>query len=91
MASQTLAQPGTGIVHAWLAGAPEVVAGLAAEARRHAVRLGGSLVVERAPLEVKQRVDVWGDPGPAGRLMVGIKRRYDPTGCLNPGRFVGGI
>jgi FAD/FMN-containing dehydrogenase len=34
---------------------------------------------------------VWDAPGPAVRLMKGIKERLDPRGILNPGRFVGGI
>lgn len=63
------------------------VGALAASAREH----GGALVVEAAPAAVKERVDVWGPPGPAHALMRGIKERFDPSRVLNPGRFVGGI
>ena len=52
---------------------------------------GGHALVEWAPLAVKERVAVWDDPGPAARIMRGIKERLDPRGILNPGRFVGGI
>ena len=48
-------------------------------------------MVAWAPLAVKERVPVWDDPGPTLRLMKGIKERLDPSGILNPGRFVGGI
>jgi glycolate oxidase FAD binding subunit len=51
---------------------------------------GGSVVVTSAPLEVKQRLDVWGDV-PSLELMRQLKQQFDPKGTLNPGRFVGGI
>lgn len=92
---------GTGAVRAWLVPAPgagpedlpgylwtgQLVTVLAGEADR----LGGSLVVEAAHEAVKAVVDVWGPPGPAGGLMQGLKRRFDPQSVLNPGRFIGGI
>jgi glycolate oxidase FAD binding subunit len=52
---------------------------------------GGELLVEWAPLAVKEEVSVWDGPGPAVRLMQAIKSRLDPKGIMNPGRFVGGI
>ncbi len=52
---------------------------------------GGQAMLEWAPLAVKERVSVWDAPGPAVRIMKGIKDRLDPRGILNPGRFVGGI
>jgi len=52
---------------------------------------GGSLVIERAPLELKKRLDVWGDVGSAGPLMKGMKKLFDPHDSLNPGRFVAGM
>jgi glycolate oxidase FAD binding subunit len=36
-------------------------------------------------------MEFWGDPGDSLLLMHEIKRRFDPHGTLNPGRFVGGI
>ena len=52
---------------------------------------GGHALVEWAPLAVKERIAVWDTPGPALRIMQGIKARLDPRGILNPGRFAGGI
>lgn len=53
--------------------------------------LGGSAVVEHAPLAVKRRIDVWSEAPGAIEIMRRIKRQFDPQGTLNPGRFVGGI
>jgi glycolate oxidase FAD binding subunit len=61
------------------------------QAREALVRLGGSLVVEAAVPELRAQFDAWG-PAPSGiAVMQEIKRRFDPEGRLNPGRFVGGI
>lgn len=49
------------------------------------------LILERAPLDVKQEVDAWGLPGSSLPLMRAVKEQLDPHGILNPGRFVGGI
>jgi glycolate oxidase FAD binding subunit len=59
--------------------------------RERARTLGGHLVIEAAPLAVKDELAVWDDPGPAARLMQRIKGQVDPAGMLNPGRFVSGI
>ncbi len=59
--------------------------------RGHCVAAGGHLVLEKAPLAVKQGLDVWGYHAPAVALMRRIKSQFDPKGLLNPGRFVGGI
>ena len=59
--------------------------------RQELAALGGSLVVLRCPPWVKRRVDLWGDAGDALPLMRRVKQQFDPTGVLNPGRFVGGI
>lgn len=73
----------------------EYVAGLAetlAALREHAVRAGGSLIIESAPPELKQQIDVWGAFGSrALGLMQQVKARFDAKGLLNPGRFVSGI
>jgi glycolate oxidase FAD binding subunit len=52
---------------------------------------GGSLCPLRAPLDLKRKIGVWGSPGDALQLMRNIKQQFDPTGTLNPGRFIGGI
>lgn len=59
-------------------------------ARAALTAAGGSLVVEAAP-ESLRSIDPWGPPPPAFALMTQLKRRFDPDGRLNPGRFVGGL
>ncbi|MBA3439995.1 MAG: FAD-binding oxidoreductase [Pyrinomonadaceae bacterium] len=54
-------------------------------------QLDGSVVVLSCPLEIKKQIDVWGDPGDTLPLMRRIKEQFDPSGTLNPGRFVRGI
>jgi glycolate oxidase FAD binding subunit len=51
--------------------------------------LGGSLVLERCPLDLKRRLDVFGEPPPSFGLMRRIKQAFDPQGILSPGRQVG--
>jgi glycolate oxidase FAD binding subunit len=45
--------------------------------------------VEAAPTALKERFDVWGEPGPDFSLMRRLKEQFDPQGILNPGRFLG--
>jgi glycolate oxidase FAD binding subunit len=61
------------------------------ELRERIVCRGGGLVIQEAPLRVKQEIDVWGDVGTALPLMRRVKERFDPNRIMNPGRFVGGI
>jgi glycolate oxidase FAD binding subunit len=88
-------EAGNGILRAALGGsispdawAREIVAPL-----REALAVeGGSLVVERAPLDLKRAADVWGPvPETALAVMKRLKAEFDPRGILNPGRFVGGL
>jgi glycolate oxidase FAD binding subunit len=87
---------GVGVLHAALAGtggeAPDAgaVATWVEEVRREAARQDGSLVVLRAPREVRGAVDCWG-PVAGLSLMRRVKERFDPDRLLAPGRFVGGI
>ena len=48
----------------------------------------GSLVLLRRPDDLRSRLEVWGEAGSALMLMRSVKRQFDPTGILNPGRFV---
>ncbi|HKO60261.1 MAG TPA: hypothetical protein VJV03_03800, partial [Pyrinomonadaceae bacterium] len=56
-----------------------------------AERLGGSLIIEKAPSEVKQQFDTWGELGNSATLMERIKYQLDPDGILSPGRFSANI
>ncbi|AUT00858.1 FAD-binding oxidoreductase [Nostoc sp. CENA543] len=51
----------------------------------------GFLTVIKAPVAVKQQIDVWGYTGNALPLMRRIKQQFDSKNLLSPGRFVGGI
>ena len=51
----------------------------------------GSAVLLKAPGDLRQKIDVWGEAGSALPLMMRIKQQFDPRGILSRGRFVGGI
>lgn len=89
--AEMMALLGSGVLYLKM----EYVAGLAetlAALRERAVRAGGSLIIESAPPELKQQIDVWGAFGSrALGLMKQVKARFDAKGLLNPGRFVSGI
>ena len=59
--------------------------------RQTAQGLGGTLVVERCPHQLKPEVDVWGPAGDDFEVMRKLKEVWDPKGVLAPGRFVGGL
>ena len=88
-------EAGNGILRAALEGsvAPDTWAReIVAPLREALVGEGGSLVVERAPLDLKFAADVWGPiPTVALAVMRRLKAEFDPRGVLNPGRFVGGL
>jgi glycolate oxidase FAD binding subunit len=58
-----------------------------ARLRERAETLGGSLVLENAPAEIKNEFDAWGDLGSAAELMKRVKQQLDPQNLLSPGRF----
>jgi glycolate oxidase FAD binding subunit len=77
---------GTGIMIAsFPAGAAEGLLQL----RREMEEASGSLMVLKQPAEMK--IDCWGTLPDSFPLMREIKRRFDPEGILNPGRFIGHI
>jgi glycolate dehydrogenase FAD-binding subunit len=88
-------EAGDGILRAAIEGSvsPETWAsGFVRPLREALAAEGGSLVVERAPLALKQACDVWGPvPDVAQEVMKRLKVEFDPRGTLNPGRFVGGL
>ena len=80
-----------GVVYsAWpSADASEADLQLATSLRQAAESLGGTFVVEAAPAALKERLDVWGEPGLDFAIMRRLKEQFDPQGILNPGRFLG--
>ena len=61
------------------------------QARDSVHKAGGHMTVERCLLAIKTRIDVWDEAGAPLDIMRSMKEQYDPSGILNPGRFVGGI
>ncbi len=90
-----LAQPGHGVLQLSVRGgfdAGRVARDLVQPLRRALEADGGSLVIERGPIELKSQCDVWGTIRPEIlAIMTRIKAEFDPAGLLNPGRFVGGL
>jgi glycolate oxidase FAD binding subunit len=89
----TLGQPGVGIIHILLPGASraERLVPLIGRLRLAAGTVGGILVAERCPVELKAGIDVWGAPGDDFEVMRKLKAAWDPKGVLAPGRYLGGI
>lgn len=86
-------QVGVGVVYVCLldeAPNPNAV-GLTGRLRQAAAELGGTLVIEHCPLELKRQLDVWGAAGDDIECMRKLKSVWDPNGVLAPGRFVGAI
>lgn len=52
---------------------------------------GGFLSILKAPVDLKQQLEVWGYGGNALNLMRQIKQQFDPQNQFSPNRFVGGI
>jgi len=86
-------QAGAGVISLCLLETPGASIDLAfvGELRQIAQRLGGVLVVERCPVELKSRLDVWGPVGDDFEITKKVKAVWDPKGVLAPGRFVGGL
>jgi glycolate oxidase FAD binding subunit len=84
--------PATGRIHFRVShGEADSLARFIQRAREQARTMRGALTVTAAPIEIKQRVDVWDDPGPSIRIMRRLKEEFDPNGVISPGRYVGGI
>jgi glycolate oxidase FAD binding subunit len=50
--------------------------------------IGGHLILQEAPHEIRARVSVWGDFGSGLSIMKKIKSNFDPNNLLNPGRYI---
>jgi glycolate oxidase FAD binding subunit len=53
------------------------------------VELGEHATLLTAPPEVKQGIDVYGRAPTGFSVMRALKQRFDPSGILNPGRYIG--
>jgi glycolate oxidase FAD binding subunit len=82
---------GTGVTFAGLSGEDDGLVDVVEEVREIRVRRGGSVVVQEAPLSIKERLDVWGPAGDYLGLTRRVKEKFDPGYTMNPGRFLGGI
>ena len=51
----------------------------------------GRSVLLWCPPDLKNEINVWGEPAGDFALMQKLKNVFDPSGILSPGRFVGGI
>ncbi|MGH3089329.1 MAG: FAD-binding oxidoreductase [Rubrobacteraceae bacterium] len=81
----------TGVTFVGLSGEEENVVDVVEEMREIIVRKGGSVVVREAPASLKKRIEVWGPAGDYFELTRRMKEKFDPSGTINPGRFLGGI
>ncbi len=82
---------GIGVTYAGLSGGEDGLVEVVEEVREIRLRRGGSVVVQEAPLAVKERLDVWGSGGDYLGLTRRVKEKFDPGYTMNPGRFLGGI
>jgi glycolate oxidase FAD binding subunit len=81
----------TGVTFAGLSGEGDGLVDVVEEVREIRVHRGGSVVVQEAPLAIKERLDVWGPAGDYLGLTRRVKEKFDPGYTMNPGRFLGGI
>jgi glycolate oxidase FAD binding subunit len=82
---------GIGVTFAGLSGGEDGLVEVVEEVREIRVRRGGSVVVQEAPLTIKERLDAWGSGGDYLGLTRRVKEKFDPGYTINPGRFLGGI
>ena len=79
---------GTGIIRLAFDVAGQTAVDQLRKLRASATAANGTLVIEKAPLEVRRAAGVWGDAGSIAKLMRSIKTSFDPQSLLNPGKFV---
>jgi glycolate oxidase FAD binding subunit len=92
--ADVVAYPGLGLVHAGYAlpaaEDPAALADVLREVAGAAAASGAACLLEAAPAWAKRGRDVFGELGGSGPIVRELKRRFDPAGRLNPGRFAGG-
>ena len=89
--TEVSADLGSGIIKAAWNGIDHALINIVKHQRAKVQQLGGTLFIEKAPAVVKRQLDAWGEVGASEQLMKSVKRKFDPRGILNPGRFVAGI
>ena len=82
---------GLGLLHVSLSGSVTEQSAFVALIRERLPVGRGSAMIQRAGRGLKDLVDVWGPVGNGLRIMQEVKRRFDPTSTLNPGRGPGGL
>ena len=82
---------GIGIIRLAFDASDASVIDLISRLRASVALVNGTVVVEKAPLEVRRDVDSWGNVGSAASLMKAVKAAFDPQSLLNPGKFVLGL
>jgi len=84
-------QAGSGVISAHAIASPGDDSALKSEVlaiRRRVEGLGGGMVLARCPAAWKPELNVWGAARGDRGVMERIKAALDPSGVLNPGRFV---
>ncbi len=86
-------EAGVGVVRVCVfeARGSEGIPALVNRLRQTAQELGGALLVEHCPLELKSGIESWGPAGDDFDVMHKLKLAWDPKGILAPGRFLGGL
>jgi FAD/FMN-containing dehydrogenase len=85
-ASSSIAQHGVGLVEA---GYQRIAPDGFSAARDWAESVGGTLVIEAAPEELRTELGAWGSPPQAVELQRRVKDQFDPAGICNPGILPG--
>jgi FAD/FMN-containing dehydrogenase len=82
------AHAGNGIVHVFVNGEEQGLVSLADGLLECASSLGGNVAVCKAPRGLKSRLKISGKPSADWSVMRAIRDKFDPSGVLNPGRFI---
>lgn len=82
---------GIGWIHALQSIDRDTAIELAGTLRGRLAAWGGNLTVPRCPTDWKDGIGVWGRPTPDRAVADRVRAALDPSGLMNPGRFVGTI
>lgn len=82
---------GHGITRAYLQGEASNINEFIIHLRSFAHQIGSYVVIQHAPLSVRQQLPVWDETPVSFSMMKGIKETFDPQNILNHQRFIGGL